>query len=171
MTRDQYGLAYQVGFKSTTRYLLSQGARREFALEASQAGWVKGWERRHQLRDENLVQSWVNTIALNAYRRLIRLESMSERGVVLSSSPAVGLDAIEAERILAGCRPADRFLLEQRMQGVTTHELADTLGATETAIRIRLLRARRSVRARLEQRAAHLRLASFRSMTMQQNAA
>src|SRR3984957_17276059 len=69
MTRDGYGIAYQKGFTLTVRFLLSRGAQREYAMEVAQGAWVRGWERLHQLRDEATVVTWVNTIALNAYRR------------------------------------------------------------------------------------------------------
>jgi len=171
MTQEQYGLAYQEGFKSTMRFLVSRGAQIEFAIEAAQAGWARGWERRDQLRDEARLQSWVNTIALNIYRRVPRLESLIGLGLDLAHSPTSGFAAIEAGRILDSCGPTDRFLLEQQMQGATTIEMAEILGLTDTAIRIRLMRARRSVRARLERKAAHLRRACARPTQMERNAA
>jgi len=78
MTRDRYGLAYQRGFDLTVRFLLSRGAQREYATEVAQSAWVRGWERLHQLRDEATVVTWVNTIALNAYRRVMRREAPAQ---------------------------------------------------------------------------------------------
>ena len=43
------------------------------------------------------------------------------------------------------------------MRGATTEEIARKQGVTETAIRIRLLRARRAARSRVEKRAARIR--------------
>jgi DNA-directed RNA polymerase specialized sigma24 family protein len=166
MTRDEYGQAYQKCFESTVRFLLSRGAERECASEAAQAAWAKGWERLHQLRDEGMVATWVNTIALNAYRRLIRRETACQFAPNHSVASGIPLAALEVARILDACRPGERLLLEQRMRGVTTQEMADKQGASETAIRIRLLRARRAVRMRLEQRAAHLRRAYSRNLLL-----
>jgi DNA-directed RNA polymerase specialized sigma24 family protein len=42
------------------------------------------------------------------------------------------------------------------MRGVTAEEIARKQGVTETAIRIRLLRARRAARSRVEKRAARI---------------
>jgi DNA-directed RNA polymerase specialized sigma24 family protein len=42
------------------------------------------------------------------------------------------------------------------MNGATTEEIARKQGVSETAIRIRLLRARRATRSRLEKRALQL---------------
>ena len=61
--------------------------------------------------------------------------------------------AIDVARILEFFRPCDRILLQQQyMNGVTTEEIAKEQGVTETAIRIRLLRARRDARSKVEQR-------------------
>jgi DNA-directed RNA polymerase specialized sigma24 family protein len=158
MTRDGYGQAYQRGFELTVRFLLARGIHRENAKEVAQAAWVRGWERLGQLRNESLVITWVNTIALNVYRSLIRREPVErDLGEVAGKTAGIDLAAIDVARILRFCRPCDRILLEQSMRGLTTAELAEQQGVSETAIRIRLLRARRDARARLERRAASAR--------------
>ena len=156
MTRDKYGLAYQSGFDLTVRFLLSRGAQREYAMEVAQGAWVRGWERLHQLRDEATVVTWVNTIALNAYRRVMRREAPSQELPEIISPHGIDMAAIDVHRILNFCRPSERMLFEQQMHGATTEEIARKQGVTETAIRIRLLRARRATRSRLEKRATQL---------------
>ena len=156
MTRDGYGLAYQKGFDLTIRFLLSRGAQREHAMEIAQGAWVRGWERLHQLRDEATVVTWVNTIALNAYRRVMRREAPAQELPEIVSPHGIDMAAIDINRILNYCRPSERVLFEQQMFGATTEEIAKTQGVTETAIRIRLLRARRATRSRLENRAMQL---------------
>jgi DNA-directed RNA polymerase specialized sigma24 family protein len=158
MTRDGYGQAYQRGFDLTVRFLLSRGVHRDSANEVAQAAWVKGWERLAQLRNEGLVLTWVNTIALNVYRSLIRREPMNQ---MLLDQPdktmSIDLAAIDINRVLTFCRPSNRRLLEQCMRGVTTAEIAREQGVSETAIRIRLLRARRDARSRVEKKKFALR--------------
>jgi DNA-directed RNA polymerase specialized sigma24 family protein len=156
MTRDGYGLAYQKGFDLTIRFLLSRGAQREHAMEIAQGAWVRGWERLHQLRDEATVVTWVNTIALNAYRRVMRREAPAQELPEIVSPHGIDMAAIDINRILNYCRPSERVLFEQQMYGATTEEIARKQGVTETAIRIRLLRARRATRSRLENRAMQL---------------
>jgi DNA-directed RNA polymerase specialized sigma24 family protein len=163
MTRDCYGLAYQKGFDLTVRFLLSRGAQREYAMEVAQGAWVRGWERLHQLRDDSTVITWVNTIALNAYRRVMRREAPSQELPEIVSPHGINMAAIDVHRILNYCRPSERILFEQQMHGATTEEIARKQGVTETAIRIRLLRARRATRSRLEKRATELRDASARA--------
>jgi DNA-directed RNA polymerase specialized sigma24 family protein len=126
----------------------------EGAREAAQAGWARGWERLSQLRDERMVTTWVNSIALNAYRGILRGEIRLRGFQEPSRSSTFEFDhtAIDLERILKICRPGERRLLEQQMEGATTREMARRHGLTESAIRIRLLRARRAAKLRLEKR-------------------
>jgi DNA-directed RNA polymerase specialized sigma24 family protein len=165
MTRENYGEAYQQGFEKTVRFLLSRGASWERARETAQAAWVRGWERLQQLRDDEMVGTWVNTIALNAYRGLLRNEHARRTQPELATGSGIkvaeiDLAAIDMARILRICRPCDRVLLEQQIHGRTAEEIAQEQGVTQTAVRIRFMRARQSARTRIEQRAKRMRLAN-----------
>ncbi len=159
MTSEGYGQAYQRGYKLTVRFLLSRGVKHDHADEVAQAAWVRGWERLEQLRNESSVLTWVNTIALNVYRSLIRREFLDESLVAGFRDKTVTIDmaAMDVKTVLKMCRPSDRSLLEESMRGVTTKEIARQKGASETAIRIRLLRARRDARSRLEAKSITIR--------------
>ena len=74
MTRDEYGSAYKRGYNLTVRFLVSRGLSYDAAQETAQAAWVKGWERLGQLRDSNMVLTWMNSIALNIHRSCMRRE-------------------------------------------------------------------------------------------------
>jgi RNA polymerase sigma factor (sigma-70 family) len=154
MTGEEYGKAYKRGFDLTVRFLLSRGAWRDLADEAAQTAWVKGWERLDQLRNEGLVVTWVNSIALNVYRSLVRREPFKlAQDRPYEKTAAINLAAIDVARILEFCRPCDQSLLRQQyVEGLTTSEIAQEYGVTETAIRLRLLRARRDARSQVEQR-------------------
>ncbi len=160
MTREGYGQAYQRGFDLTVRFLLSRGLRRDTASEVAQAAWVRGWERHDQLRNDDFVVTWVNTIALNVYRSLLRNEKLvtSEKLMnkevqrVSDAVVAINLAAIDVGRMLNSCCVRDRVLLELYMDGFTMAEIARKHNSTETAIRIRLLRARRAARGRVQRR-------------------
>ncbi len=157
MTRNEYGQAYQTGYDRTVRFLISRGAQRDVAQEAAQAAWTRGWERLNQLRNQDTVLTWVNTIALNLYRCFLRRETLNQPLPELLSKFKIDMDAIDVDRLLTLCRPNERMLFEQQMHGVTTEEIARDQGVTETAIRIRLMRARRAVRSSIERRAMQLR--------------
>jgi len=151
MTRNGYGQAYEKGLDLTIRFLRSRGVQRDSACEVAQAAWVRGWEQIGQLRDESLLHSWVNTIALNFYRTLIRRGPVSQlRLEPQYRTTRIDLAAIDLAKVLAHCRPAHRRLLEQRMRGATAAEIASEHGVSATAIRIRLWRALREARSYLE---------------------
>lgn len=107
-----------------------------------------------------MVLTWVNTIALNIYRRTLQRERLLQPLPDLYSQHsqlAIDMAAIDVACVLKSCRPRERCLLELQMGGATPKEIAQSNGVTETAIRLRLMRARRAVRARVEGEKAHRR--------------
>jgi RNA polymerase sigma factor (sigma-70 family) len=159
MTREEYSQAYVKGFESTMRLMLARGANSDHAREVTQAAWAKGWEYLHQLRNPAMVVPWINTIAMNMFRNLSRHAWLELPPEIPTGSPSGSSDlaTMVVSRVLEVCNPKERQLFEQQMEGMTTHEMAAASGASETAIRIRLLRARRAVKERLERRAARSR--------------
>lgn len=163
MTREIFGLAYLQGFKRTVLFLRSRGASMDIAEDVAQSAWLQGWQKLDQLRDERMIVSWVNTIALNYHRR------RSQRDARYQALPEVpghfGVDSapLDATRILDLCSPRDRMLFQQQLGGVTMGEIAEEEGVSVTAIRIRYWRARRAVRACAEARASE-RLESYRTL-------
>jgi DNA-directed RNA polymerase specialized sigma24 family protein len=145
MTRENYGAAYQSGFEGTARFLASRGVTGDHAKELAQAAWARGWEQLSQLRDDRTVTSWVNTIALNFYRRLVERQNIT-LPTRIPDTTLIDLAAIDVARILDLCRPSDRVLLKQHLSGVTTKEIADGHRISKTAVRVKLLRARRTAR-------------------------
>lgn len=152
MTRDEYGRAYEKGFPLTVRLLLSRGAHVERARECAQAAWVRGWEHLSQLRDDRLVVSWVNSIAINTYRSVLRTEPVWLPLPEIRTYPRMNFAALDVAGVLKLCRPYDRGILQEELRGMTVKEMACAHGITETAVRIRMLRARRSARARVQAR-------------------
>jgi RNA polymerase sigma factor (sigma-70 family) len=146
MTCEEYGNAYKKGYNLTVRFLVSRGLSYDGAQETAQAAWVKGWERLAQLRDSNMVLTWMNSIALNIHRSFIRREPFLQQLPELSTPPKVNLAAIDVRRMLQTCKKNDRVVLQRHyLEGYKVQEIARDHGWTETAVRIRLLRARRSV--------------------------
>jgi DNA-directed RNA polymerase specialized sigma24 family protein len=151
MTRDEYGNAYQAGFALTVHFLVSRGVLGDDAGEAAQAAWARGWERIKQLRSANMVVAWVNSIALNLHRSDLRrppLESLRD----VSTAPQPDFASLDTHKILKLCNSYERTLLKQLyLEDLRISEIAHRQGCSETAARIRILRARRAVRARLAQ--------------------
>jgi RNA polymerase sigma factor (sigma-70 family) len=152
MTDEYFGKAYQKGFNSTVRFLLSRGLSYEVALDTAQAAWTKGWERREQLRQPGLVLTWANSIALNIYRTMLRRELQGQPLPEFETPISLNVAAIDVERILTNCSPNDRIVLKDHyIDGYKTREIAELRGCSEMAVRIRLFRARRKIQRHLIQ--------------------
>jgi DNA-directed RNA polymerase specialized sigma24 family protein len=154
MQGNVYAEAFQTGFGATRRFLISRGAALEEAEEIAQAAWARGWEFREQLRDPDLVSYWVNSIARNLYRARFRSAAPVPLEHVQEPSYAFDTSAIDLRKLLEACSDRDRALLERTLQGYTAEELSHAAGISSTGIRVRLLRARHSLRAKFAQAAA-----------------
>jgi RNA polymerase sigma-70 factor (ECF subfamily) len=149
MQRAEDAEAFENGFRSTRRFLLSRGAGLEEADEIAQAAWARGWEYRDQLRDPSLVGYWVNSIARNLFRARFRVSPVTPLDGV-DPSYQMGLEnQIELKRLLERCTKRDRDLLERSLDGYSAEEIAETEGISSTGIRVRLLRIRQSLRQQL----------------------
>jgi hypothetical protein len=148
MTRDEYGEDLSNGIRSHSPFSDFPRRTERHSRGSCTTAWTKGWERFGQLRSDGLVNTWVNAIAMNAYRHILRKERSHE---ALPELPAgeTDLAAIDVRRILRSCRTRDRILLELHIRGETTEEIARKEGVTPTAVRLRLLRARRRVRSQV----------------------
>ena len=132
MTREEYGSAYSKGYTVTVRFLVSRGLTYDSAQETAQAAWAKGWERLAQLRDSNMVLTWMNSIALNIHRSCMRREPFLQPLPELSTSPKVNLAAIDVGRILKTCKQNDRLVLQRHyLEGYKVQEIARAHGWTE----------------------------------------
>lgn len=150
MERNEFATAFENGYPSTRRFLMSRGAELEEADEIAQAAWVRGWEYRQQLRDPSLIGYWVNSIARNLFRARFRsVQPVSLEGMV-DPSYTMGLEeGIEVQRLLDKCGAKDRALLERTLDGYSAEEIAVDEGITSTGIRVRLLRIRQNLRQQL----------------------
>jgi DNA-directed RNA polymerase specialized sigma24 family protein len=96
-----------------------------------------------------MVVTWVNSIALNLYRSYLRrapFEALPD----LPVPPHSDFASIDSRKILTMCNLEERILLQQQyLEGLGISEIAQQQGCSETAARIRILRARRAVRAKL----------------------
>jgi RNA polymerase sigma-70 factor (ECF subfamily) len=163
MTEEGFGQAYRKGFTGTVRLLRSRGASIDRAEDVAQTAWLQGWQKLGQLRNEAMIGGWINAIAINYHYRRSRQESRFQPLTELEGD--VGVDPapldiarMDAAKILKLCRPGDRILFQHQLSGLNTKEIARKQRVSTTAIRIRLLRARRAVRVNMEDHAGKLRL-------------
>jgi RNA polymerase sigma factor (sigma-70 family) len=151
MIAGDYGKAFEEGFSKTVRFLISRGADLVIAEEVAQAAWTRGWACRQQLRDPNCVGTWVNSIAMNLFRNTYRTSKRSQALTETPAPPTSTLVHVDVGKLLDSCRQRDRSLLKLHyLYGYTTGEIGDRVGLSSTAVRVRLLRARRALRKRLK---------------------
>jgi RNA polymerase sigma factor (sigma-70 family) len=144
MTKEEYGSAYEKGY--TTRFLVSRGLSGDCAQETAQAAWVRGWEKCGQLRDPKMVLTWTTTIALNLYRTGMRHEPFLQELPEIVAPHKTNLAVIDLQRVLKTCKKDERMVLQRHyLEGYRVREIALANGCSDTAVRIRLLRARRAV--------------------------
>jgi DNA-directed RNA polymerase specialized sigma24 family protein len=152
MTKDWFAQEYETGRLRTVNFLISKGMARHAAEEIAQAAWVRGWECRGQLRDLQKALAWVNSIALNMGRNDQRHSArLTGETDVVADSPMHQLAVLDVQRKLALCRPGDRTLLRKHYwEECSIAELAEWEHCSKGAMRLRLLRARRSLRRLFE---------------------
>lgn len=150
LTEKTYATAYEGGLRSTIRLLLSKGLMAQDAEEWAQAAWVRGWEARHQLKEDERVVPWINRIAVNTMCNEIR---RSKRQVALDdtdSRPVCQLPVaaqVDARKMLAHCSKLDRSLMVHRYAGgFKMEEIAALHGLTGVATRVRIHRAKAALR-------------------------
>src|SRR5690242_8012956 len=113
MTREEYGKAYTQGYQLTVKLLIKRGIVLDLALDIAQTAWVKGWERLWQLRDEQKIFVWINSIAINTHRHYDREEPRWESLRDLPAPAKIDLRAIDLRRLMKSCRPTDLALLHK----------------------------------------------------------
>ena len=150
MQPSVYANAFESGFGATRRFLVSRGAPLDEAEEIAQAAWVRGWEYRDQLRDPSLVSFWVNSIARNLFRARFRTKLPLPLEAGPEPSYAFDTHALDLRRMLEHCEASDRALLEESLQGYSAEEMSRGTGISTVGIRVRLLRARQTIRRRME---------------------
>src|SRR5579862_9961439 len=100
MPQENFGKAFQRGFGKTVGFLRSRGAPPDKAEDAAQAAWVRGLQKLNQLRDESMVVSWVNAIAINVHRRASQYEARFVNLPQLNGDDGIDWPALDAASIL-----------------------------------------------------------------------
>lgn len=149
LQEDDFAVAYNKSFLSTLRFIRSLGANSDTAEEVAQAAWVRGWQCRHQLIHLELIVAWINTIARNLYLSFIarerRFGELQEFAV-----PCPLLRIVETDSLMEVCTQSEsKILTLYYVEGYTALEIARQENSCPTTVRVRLMRIRRSLRARM----------------------
>jgi RNA polymerase sigma-70 factor, ECF subfamily len=127
----------------------------DVARDAVQQAWSHAWRSLGSLRDETRLRSWLLSIAANEARAVVRAE---RRLAARQDAFAAGLPTrpkqqepnFELEEALARLSRDDRAILALRyLFGFNAREIANLLHSTHGAIRSRLTRVLRVLRAEL----------------------
>lgn len=145
---------------STYRLCLAITGDQDDAADATQAAFVSAWQHFANLRDPDRVDAWLQRIAVNSCRMVLR--SRRRRGLrevrikgefMRAAAPDGALSDVAALRAALEGLPVDvrAVLALQYAQGKTVSEIAATLGVSVGATKSRLFRARDALRKALEQ--------------------
>jgi len=150
MTAQEFGSAYGLGLKKTVRALVNAGIPSDRAEDLAQTAWVRGWEKRDQLRDSALVTGWVIAIAFNLIRAELRDLNRIWPLEGHESVCEIDLAVMDADHICELCEPRHRSLVRGVFRlGRDREEMAAELGISRSAVNSRLSRALRSLRKRV----------------------
>jgi DNA-directed RNA polymerase specialized sigma24 family protein len=148
----RFAEAYARSYQLTVRFLVSRGVYGDAAEETAQAAWARAWNRLSQLRNLDMLLSWVNSIAWNMYRsekrsryHCVPLDSM------MSAYTGVDTLSLDVQRLMHYCSEDQAALLRRYyFDGAEVSELAVEGRVEPVTIRVRLGRARRSIAKRVK---------------------
>lgn len=143
----------QTQLASLYRLSLSILASAADAQDAVQQGMLRAWERRGQVSDESRLRAWLMRIVINECRNIQRRRmrvfpvaevprGAQEDGEIEDGGLKEAIDALN-EKLRTP-------LLLRYMEGFSEREIAQALGVPVTTVKNRLFRARKALRAGLE---------------------
>lgn len=127
----------------------------DLALDAAQAAWLIAWRKLRTVREPERLRSWLITVAANEARHLAR-----HRGKVVelalgqpgSADPeAEGIRRVDLVNALGHLKPDERMVIALRYGAdLDSTEIADRLGMSASAVRVRLFRIMGRLRKELD---------------------
>ena len=131
------------------------------AEDSAQAAWATAWRRIGDVRDPNLIRSWLVAVAANEARRIMRsrhrIQEISVVDIELEAVPdlrsdplADGIASADLRRVLASLDPTDRALIAMRyVAELSSDEIGLALGMSSSGSRGRLSRVLLRIRGEL----------------------
>lgn len=158
MNEQEFSEIYLKHFQSIKRTCLSIVRNEAQAEELAQDAFLLAWRKRDQYRGESKPETWLTKIAANqalaAKRTLagkanhVEIEPFHARA---SNNGEALAQLNKALELLAQLKPAQKEALwATAVEGMTNEEYRSAIGASELAVKMNIVRARRAIRARLE---------------------
>lgn len=123
------------------------------AEDSAQAAWAIAWRRIRDVRDPDLIRSWLVAVAANEARRIMRsrrrsIHEISVADIELEGAPdlrsdplAAGIASADLRRVLAALDPTDRALIALRyVAELSSDQIGNALGMSPSGARGRLSR-------------------------------
>jgi len=123
------------------------------AEDSAQAAWAIAWRRIGDVREPNMIRSWLVAVAANEARRIMRARhprvlEISVADIELEGVPdlrsdplARGIASADLRRVLASLDPTDRALIALRyVAELSSDEIGHALGMSPSGARGRLSR-------------------------------
>ena len=160
---DAFRVLLQSHRRAITSTLIACGARNDdTARDLAQEVAIRAWQRLDTLGDDRSFTAWIRRIAANAARDHLRRMAVRREDELETALDLAGDDdphgraerTAEIRLMLAALETEDREvvdLLIARAEGVSVDQLAAKAGLSEGALKMRLMRARKRLRVRLEQ--------------------
>ncbi len=126
------------------------------AEDAAQEAFLKAFRALDRYRAQSSFRAWVRTIAIRCAIDLVRRRRpeppLPESPLAPGNEEARHEDVDLLRAALAALSPLDReIMIARELEGSTDRELAGRFEMTVTAVRVRLHRARKRIRARFEE--------------------
>ena len=141
------------------RLALRMSGSVSMAEDLTQDVFVRAFDRMHQFRGDSGLGTWLHRVAISVILNAVRKQQVtSAREIPLevtepaaSNSGAIELDVRDRVRAAVASLPGDLrvVVLLYDVEGYTHNEIADMMGITAGACRMRLLRARQILRTLL----------------------
>ena len=130
--------------------ILRSGADADDALQES---LMRAWKATRRLRDESLFETWLTRILVNECKRIL-----AKRGRFLPIPDTYEVPEVDNKPLydaIGTLKPEMRLpLILHYMEGYPIEEVAKVLRLTESAVKVRLHRARKLLKKELNEEAA-----------------
>lgn len=155
-SRTEFETVVRAYANDVFRYLYWLCRDRTLAEDLSQETFARAWAAWESQRDAKALKAWLFTIARNEHARTYerkRLDvdpdaELEELVAKTASDPALSIDIRRAFGLLPEAYREP--LLLQVLGGLSSAEIAATMGTSEEAVNMRLSRARKTLRTLLE---------------------
>lgn len=144
-----FSLVYEAYHQDVYRLLYFMSGSKEVSEDLLQNTFINVFKKSGQLKDKNKLKSWIFQIARNQYLDYVKSAYVSKR-VEQEELEVPDRDqtetVIDLTQILKKLSPEHReVLILTEMEGMTASEVFEITGISESAVKSRLLRARKEI--------------------------